>query len=408
MTQRRRRKRQKQLRHGRHVGLGRKRVAVGTGLTVGAALGMTATAQATDFTVINTNASGPGSLAQAMVDQNNGGGSDRVLFQSGLTGSITLTGDLTAVDEPLQVLGPGANVLAINGNNAHRIFTVTGPGGDLTVSGLTLTNGNPGGLGTGSGGAIVNSGTLTVQDSNISGNTAYGGIYSGYGTLTVERSTVSGNNYYGIRTRQNDTTIQDSTISGNQRFGLRVSRESPVIENSTISGNSGSGLGGYYGYFNLTSTVVSDSGSGSDLYGFAFGPVTFAADSSLIENTGGFTLTGANNITGADPALGVLGPNGGPTPTMRPSNTSLLLDKGSGGGTDQRGQPRPFDIASIPNVGNGADIGAVELQASDFPAPVTPAPATPTTAKKKKCKKKKGKKGSAQSAKKKCKKKKKK
>ena len=86
---------------------------------------MTATAEATDFTVLNTNSTGPGSLDQAMIDQNNGTGPDRVLFQSGLSGSITLTTDLTTVDEPLQVLGPGANVLAINGNNAHRIFNNT-------------------------------------------------------------------------------------------------------------------------------------------------------------------------------------------------------------------------------------------------------------------------------------------
>src|SRR3954465_1654360 len=196
MSQRQRRKRRKQLRHDRQMGLVRKRVAVGTGLSVGAALGMTATAQATDYTVTNTNPTGSGSLGQAMTDQNNGTGPDRVLFQSGLSGSITLTTDLTTVDEPLQVLGPGANVLAINGNNAHRIFNVAS-GGDLTGSGLTMTNGNP----SGAGGAIQNNfGTVTVQDSNISGNTGYGGgIYSSYGTLTVQRSTVSGNGTYGIR-----------------------------------------------------------------------------------------------------------------------------------------------------------------------------------------------------------------
>src|SRR3954465_3307294 len=189
MSQRQRRKRRKQLRHDRQMGLVRKRVAVGTGLSVGAALGMTATAEATDYTVTNTNSTGSGSLAQAMTDQNNGPGPDRVLFQSGLSGSITLTTDLTTVDEPLQVLGPGANVLAINGNNAHRIFNVTGPDGDLTVSGLTMTNGNPQPSGS-AGGAILNlGGTVTVQDSNISGNTGSsygGGIYSGYGILTVE------------------------------------------------------------------------------------------------------------------------------------------------------------------------------------------------------------------------------
>ena len=401
MRKRQRRKRQKQLRHGGVVGLGRKRVMAGTGISIGAAVGMTATAEATDYTVNNTNPSGSGSLAQAMTDQNNGTGPDRVLFQSSLSGQITLASDLTAVDEPLQVLGPGANVLTISGNNAHRIFNVAS-GGDLTVSGLTMTNGNP----SGAGGAILNNGgTVTVQDSNITGNTGYGGgIYSGYGTLTVQRSTVSANGTYGIRTRQDNTTIQDSTISGNQSFGLRISRAGAQILNSTISGNTDAGLGGFYGYFDLSSTVVSDSGTGSDLYNVTSS--TFAAGFSLIENTGGNSITGANNITGADPALGALGPNGGPTPTKRPSNTSLLLDKGSGGGTDQRGVARPFDISTIANVGNGADIGAVELQAADLAPPVAPTQPAAPAKKKKKCKKKK--KGKTAAASKKCKKKKKK
>ena len=55
---------------------------------------------------------------------------------------------------------------------------------------------------------------------------------------------------------------------------------------------------------------------------------------------------------------------------------------------------------------DGSDIGAVELQASDFAGPATSQPAP--IAQKKKCKKKKKKhKRSAESAKKKCKKKKK-
>src|SRR5262249_50870521 len=160
------------------------------------------------------------------------------------------------------------------------------------------------------------------------------------------------------------------------------------------------GLFGFYSYFDLTNTVVANSGGGSDIYNY-FGTSTFSADFSLIENTGGNTVSGSNNITGTDPALGGLAFNGGPTQTNRPSNTSPLLDKGNGVGTDQRGQPRPFDVASLPNVGNGADIGAVELQAADLAPPAAPAPA-PTTTKKKKCKKKKR---SAESAKKKCKKK---
>src|SRR5262245_40866221 len=200
MSKRRRRKHRKQLRHDRHPGLGRKRAAVGAGLSVGAALGMTATAEATDYTVINTNPSGPGSLAQAMIDQDNGGGSDRILFQSGLSGTITPSSDLTTVDESLQILGPGANALTISGNNARRIFREA-TGGDLTVSGLTLAHAYASGY----GGAIYNvGGTLTVQDAVISDSTSLsggGGIYSGFGTLTVQRSTVSGNSLHGIRER---------------------------------------------------------------------------------------------------------------------------------------------------------------------------------------------------------------
>jgi hypothetical protein len=66
----------------------------------------------------------------------------------------------------------------------------------------------------------------------------------------------------------------------------------------------------------------------------------------------------------ADPLLGRLQENGGPTETMAPSSASPVIDQGSAFGlaTDQRGLPRPFDFASIPNAADSSDIGAVELQ----------------------------------------------
>jgi len=67
--------------------------------------------------------------------------------------------------------------------------------------------------------------------------------------------------------------------------------------------------------------------------------------------------------------LGPLGDNGGPTPTMVPEATSPLVDQGAafGLGTDQRGVQRPIDFPAIANAagGDGADIGAVELQPSN-------------------------------------------
>jgi hypothetical protein len=50
---------------------------------------------------------------------------------------------------------------------------------------------------------------------------------------------------------------------------------------------------------------------------------------------------------------------------MAPAPDSPVIDAGSAVGlaTDQRGLPRPFDFPSLPNAGDGSDIGAVERQA---------------------------------------------
>src|SRR5207248_1581837 len=76
----------------------------------------------------------------------------------------------------------------------------------------------------------------------------------------------------------------------------------------------------------------------------------------------------AGTITGApltaDPLLGPLAANGGPTATMLPGAGSSVIDAGSAFAltTDQRGRARLFDFASTPNAGDGSDIGAVEVQ----------------------------------------------
>jgi hypothetical protein len=79
----------------------------------------------------------------------------------------------------------------------------------------------------------------------------------------------------------------------------------------------------------------------------------------------------------ADPLLGPLASNGGFTQTMLPGAGSPALDAGSAFGltTDQRGLARPSDLPSIANFSDGADIGAVEVQA---PAPPAGPPAVPS------------------------------
>src|SRR5438034_9132612 len=92
-------------------------------------------ARADTITVTNTNDSGSGSLRQALVDANDG---DTIDFA--VTGTIGLTSGELLVDKSITISGPGAEKLAVSGNAKDRVFHVTG--GNVTISGLTITNGD--------------------------------------------------------------------------------------------------------------------------------------------------------------------------------------------------------------------------------------------------------------------------
>src|SRR5438270_2187001 len=91
-------------------------------------------ARANTITVTNTNDSGPGSLRQALTDANDG---DTIEFA--VTGTIGLTSGELLVDKSITVSGPGAENLAVNGNNQSRVFHIAS-GQTVTISGMTITN----------------------------------------------------------------------------------------------------------------------------------------------------------------------------------------------------------------------------------------------------------------------------
>src|SRR5262245_45081905 len=81
---------------------------------------------------------GPGSLRAAVASATPG---DTIVFASQLAGStITLTSGELAVTTNLNVVGPGAARLTIDGNTSNRLFEVSA-GVSLSLSGLTLANG---------------------------------------------------------------------------------------------------------------------------------------------------------------------------------------------------------------------------------------------------------------------------
>ena len=73
----------------------------------------------------------------------NGAIGETITFDPSLKGkTITLTNGQLVLAKNVQIVGPGASLLKISGNNASRVFWVN-TGVTATISGLTIANGNP-------------------------------------------------------------------------------------------------------------------------------------------------------------------------------------------------------------------------------------------------------------------------
>src|SRR5829696_1007184 len=298
-------------------------------------------AQAATYTVANTNDSGPGSLRQAILDANASSGvADTIDFDLSLSGpqTITLASQLpTITDGAGLTIDGGSADITLSGNNVVRVFEV-GNSAKLTLNNLTVANGRA----DNAGGGILNLGTLEVNNSTISGNRAgtfSGGIHN-VGTLTVNSSTISGN-----------SAGTDNGGIGNASAGTLT------VNNSTISGNSANNNGGGIGNGStatLNNTIVANN-EGGNCAGL---PVT--DDGGNLEwpgNDCGFALS-------ADPLLGPLADNGGPTQTHALQPDSPAIDAAvecPPPATDQRGVSRP--------QGDACDIGSFELEKLDTEAP---------------------------------------
>src|SRR5437588_8608542 len=136
--------------------------------------------------------------------------------------TITLTSSELLINKNLTINGPGANLLTVQRSTASgtpdfRIFDIAQPNINVTISGITITNGNVPGT---QGGGIYTSGILTLTGCTISGNSAGdggGGIVNESAALTITNSTVSNNsaNVGGGITNFSTATITNSTISDN-------------------------------------------------------------------------------------------------------------------------------------------------------------------------------------------------
>jgi hypothetical protein len=282
MSARQRRRRETRRREHSESRPTRRRLLAAGGLTAGATLAMSGAAHAaTQYTVGTladggtasdcTNAANTDcSLRRAVEVANLNAGADTVVFRSGLTGSIILTGGQIPVTDSVGIQGPGASQLAVSGYGNSRIFSIDVVTSDdpASISGLTLRNG----FDLGSGGAIYNyDSTLTIansviRDSYASGgpgsHQSGGGVATHYGSLTITDSTISGNGSYyggGVGSKYGDVTITGSTLTGNTAYGdtsssynnayggaLWMGSAAAVIQGSTLDHNTATDGGGIY------------------------------------------------------------------------------------------------------------------------------------------------------------------
>jgi hypothetical protein len=300
------------------------------GSTLGGAISLISApgAGAATDQVTNCNDSGSGSLRAAL---GVAGPGDKITFAlSPSCSSITLTSGILDISTNVQIDGPGASDLAVNGNDTSGVFYV-GSGVTASISGLTIEGGN--GSGTpdnNQGGGIDNNGNLTLSDSIVSNNTGIemgGGIANMNGHLTVADSTISNNSVTtgstgaawggGIgsgNTTENSpgtVTVLNSTVTDNMASatgfgvgggGLFASGNGALtVRDSTISGNmadnvgNGDALGGGVdtgtAMMTIANSTVSnndaESVNGNSVYGGAIenGGMGIVTDSTLSGNS---------------------------------------------------------------------------------------------------------------------------
>jgi predicted outer membrane repeat protein len=292
---------------------------------------------------------------------------------------------------------------------------------DTTLGTVTIDNSTFSDNHARNGGGIHSNSTMTVDNSMFSGNSAAdrgGGIYNGQATLTVINSTFSINNApYGGSVYNNgsyavdgDLRVSNSTFSNNRSVYIGAGILNDIygtssISNTTFSNNhadAGGGIANYgtmiVGNSSFSSNRASIGGGICNASGTAtasnatfFGNIgttagggiynqdyegavirlsnTIVATSPDGDNCSGDITDGGGNLSypdttcpgiNADPLLGLLQDNGGPTWTMALAPGSPAIDVGDDAtceadpvnNRDQRGVTRPQGVH--------CDIGAFE------------------------------------------------
>lgn len=272
---------------------------------------------------------------------------------------------LTDISGATAINGPGTAVVAVNGNNAGRLFDVNA-GVTVSITGLTITGGFA--LNGGFSGGIYSAGALTLNAVTVTGNKVDGnidpqsnqggpglggGIYS-TGTLVLQSSTVSSNSATG-----GSNVLSQGKYQGEPADGGGIYSIGPLtITSSIVSSNTA--VGG-------DDVIRFQGGDGGDaLGGGVYAAGALSITSSTIQNnhaTGGSDSASNNIDQGSGGAAGnALGGGiyaGGKSAAIASSQVS--------GNSAQGGNAQGYgDFAGEGRGGGAYAAGALTITASTF------------------------------------------
>ncbi len=289
------------------------------------------------------------SLRAAIMEANAQPGPDTIQFAPTLNGvpiqltiqgsdeDLSLTGDLDVLTGTVTLLATSAQQIVIDANGALSSAFEVHTDGELTLSNVTVVGAGPT---TGPSVLRVNGGTLRVNESTIRGSAQGWGVEQVAGSSVLNNVTITGNALGGISVVTGTATVVNATIA----------------EPIPTPGVTGVALAG--GTLSVRDSIIANHGTD------CVGAVSFGGN-NIVETAGaGCDVAGTSQ---ADPQLGVLNDNGGPTQTMAPAPGSPAIN--GGGATcvaiDQRGVSRPR--------GGQCDLGAYEYPVARIgtPAPLT-------------------------------------
>jgi len=289
------------------------------------------------ISVTNTEDTGPGSLRQAIIDATDGA---TIRFDAAIAGrTILVNPPFMAITKSVTIEGPLQVGMTISGNLSSRVFRVD-PGVSVVLRNLSIVDGR-----FVNGAGVLNEGTLTLDHVLLANNetTGDGGGLEAIGAATL-------------------TTVLNSTITGNvaRRGGGIASQRTVIIRNTTIANNTAGEGGGLFivaGDVSIRNSIIAANVDNDPT--IAVTP-NCALDGHIL------TLLGTNlsnddtcgsgaAMVIANPKLGPIASNGGPTKTLALSVGSPAIDGGTACSedTDQRYVARPQGVT--------CDIGAFEL-----------------------------------------------